>query len=416
MTFKNRKPEILAPVGSWESLAAALKAGADAVYFGLDKLNQRSLKKKFTLKDLPALREETAQKGVRAYLTLNSMVYDEDLPYVEEVLHAVKENQIDAVIAWDMAVVLKSLELGIETHMSVMSGIANTVSANFYKNLGVKRIVPAKELNLEQLKRLKEQTGLEIEVFVHGAMCMAISGRCFLSHDIFKTSANRGECYQVCRHKFEVKIRDLNDTSGNREYILGSDYILSATDLMTLDIVEYLTFADAWKIEGRNKNPDYVYMVTKAYKTARDALLEGTFNETLRKELIDMVGRVYHRDWDSGFYFGAPTFGINRSKATEQKVYIGVVEKYYPRIGVAEVKIETGELKIGDTIHIIGKKTGVVRQKVESMQIDRQPVAYVKAPTRIGLKVVERVREGDKVFVMKPVSEEEKLALARYKD
>ncbi len=416
MTFKNRKPEILAPVGSWESLAAALKAGADAVYFGLDKLNQRSLKKKFTLKDLPALREETVQKGVRAYLTLNSMVYDEDLPYVEEVLHAVKENQIDAVIAWDMAVVLKSLELGIETHMSVMSGIANTVSANFYKNLGVKRIVPAKELNLEQLKRLKEKTGLEIEVFVHGAMCMAISGRCFLSHDIFKTSANRGECYQVCRHKFEVKIRDLNDTSGNREYILGSDYILSATDLMTLDIVEYLTFADAWKIEGRNKNPDYVYMVTKAYKTARDALLEGTFNETLRKELIDMVGRVYHRDWDSGFYFGAPTFGINRSKATEQKVYIGVVEKYYPRIGVAEVKIETGELKIGDTIHIIGKKTGVVRQKVESMQIDRQPVDYVKAPTRIGLKVVERVREGDKVFVMKPVSEEEKLALARYKD
>ncbi len=416
MTFKNRKPEILAPVGSWESLAAALKAGADAVYFGLDKLNQRSLKKKFTLKDLPALREETVQKGVRAYLTLNSMVYDEDLPYVEEVLHAVKENQIDAVIAWDMAVVLKSLELGIETHMSVMSGIANTVSANFYKNLGVKRIVPAKELNLEQLKRLKEKTGLEIEVFVHGAMCMAISGRCFLSHDIFKTSANRGECYQVCRHKFEVKIRDLNDTSGNREYILGSDYILSATDLMTLDIVEYLTFADAWKIEGRNKNPDYVYMVTKAYKTARDALLEGTFNETLRKELIDMVGRVYHRDWDSGFYFGAPTFGINRSKATEQKVYIGVVEKYYPRIGVAEVKIETGELKIGDTIHIIGKKTGVVRQKVESMQIDRQLVDYVKAPTRIGLKVVERVREGDKVFVMKPVSEEEKLALARYKD
>ncbi len=245
---------------------------------------------------------------------------------------------------------------------------------------------------------------------------MAISGRCFLSHDIFKTSANRGECYQVCRHKFEVKIRDLNDTAGNREFILGEDYILSATDLMTLDIVEYLTFADAWKIEGRNKNPDYVYMVTKAYRTARDALLEGTFNEFLRKELIDMVSRVYHRDWDSGFYFGAPSFGINRSKATEQKVYIGVVEKYYPRIGVAEVKIETGELKLGDTIHIIGKKTGVVRQKVESMQIDRKPIEVAKAPTRIGLKVVERVREGDKVFVMKPISEEEKLATARYSD
>jgi len=410
------KPEILAPAGSWESLAAAIKAGAEAVYFGLDKLNQRSLKKKFTIKDLKEIREFTAENGVKAYLTLNSMVYDDDLPYVEEILHAVKETGIDAVIGWDMAVILKSLELGIETHMSVMTGIANTVSANFFKQLGVKRIVPAKELNLEQLKRLKENTGLEVEIFVHGAMCMAISGRCFLSHDIFKTSANRGECYQVCRHKFEVKIRDLNDTAGNREFILGEDYILSATDLMTLDIVEYLTFADAWKIEGRNKNPDYVYMVTKAYRTARDALLEGSFNEKLRQELIEMVSKVYHRDWDNGFYFGAPSFGINRSKATEQKVYVGVVEKYYPRIGVAEVKIETGELKLGDTIHIIGKKTGVVRQKVESMQIDRKPIEVAKAPTRIGLKVVERVREGDKVFVMKYVSEEEKLALARYKD
>jgi len=410
------KPEILAPAGSWESLAAAIKAGAEAVYFGLDKLNQRSLKKKFTIKDLKEIREFTAENGVKAYLTLNSMVYDDDLPYVEEVLHAVKETGIDAVIGWDMAVILKSLELGIETHMSVMTGIANTVSANFFKQLGVRRIVPAKELNLEQLKRLKENTGLEVEIFVHGAMCMAISGRCFLSHDIFKTSANRGECYQVCRHKFEVKIRDLNDTAGNREFILGEDYILSATDLTTLDIVEYLTFADAWKIEGRNKNPDYVYMVTKAYRTARDALLEGSFNEKLRQELIEMVSKVYHRDWDSGFYFGAPSFGINRSKATEQKVYVGVIEKYYPRIGVAEVKIETGELKLGDTIHIIGKKTGVVRQKVESMQIDRKPIEVAKAPTRIGLKVVERVREGDKVFVMKPVSEEEKLALARYKD
>jgi putative protease len=413
---KRRKPEILAPAGSWESLAAAIKAEAEAVYFGLDKLNQRALKKKFTIKDLPQIREFTAEKGVRAYLTLNSMVYEDDLDYIDEVLHAVKENKIDAVIGWDMAVILKSLELGIETHMSVMTGIANSVSANFFKRLGVKRIVPAKELNYKQLLELKKKTGLEIEVFVHGAMCMAISGRCFLSHDVFKTSANRGECYQVCRHKFEVKIKDLNDTSGNREFILGENYILSATDLMTLDIVEYLTVFDAWKIEGRNKNPDYVYMVTKAYRTARDALLEGTFNNKLREELIDTVKRVYHRDWDSGFYFGAPGFGINRSKATEQKVYVGVVEKYYPRIGVVEVKIETGELKIGDIIHIIGKKTGLVRQKVESMQIDRKPIEVAKAPTRIGLKVIEKVREGDKVFVMKPISEEEKLELARYKD
>ena len=403
-----KKPEILAPAGNWEGLAAAVKAGAEAVYFGLEKLNQRALKKNFSIDELPEIKEFCAEHGVRAYLTLNSIVYDEDIPYVEEVLHRVKETGIDAVIAWDFAVMLKSLELRIETHASVMTGIANSVSAKFYENLGIKRIVPAKELNLEQLKRLKQNTNLEIEAFVHGAMCMAISGRCFLSHDLFQKSANRGECIQVCRHEFEVVIRDLNPTTKGTEYVLGQDYIMSARDLMTLDIVEHLMFLDAWKIEGRSKNPDYVYMVTKAYRTARDALLEGSFNDKLRQELIDMVSRVYHREWDSGFYFGKASFGINESIAKEKKVYVGKVINYYSRIGVAEVKLETGELKLGDTIHIIGKKTGVVRQKVESMQMDRKPLEKVQAPAVIGLKVVEKVRPGDKVYLIVEVKEEDR--------
>ncbi len=403
-----KKPEILAPAGNWESLAAAVKAGADAVYFGLDKLNQRALKKNFTIDELPKIREFCEGHGVRAYLTLNSIVYDEDLPYVEEVLHKVKEAGIDAVIAWDLAVILKSLELGIETHASVMTGIANSLSAKFYEKLGIKRIVPAKELNLNQLKKLKENTSLEIEAFVHGAMCMAISGRCFLSHELFQKSANRGECLQVCRHEFEVVIRDLNPTTKGAEYILGEDYVMSARDLMTLDIVEHLMFLDAWKIEGRSKNPDYVYMVTKAYRTARDALLEGRFSEKLRRELIDSVSRVYHREWDSGFYFGKASFGINESVAKEKKIYVGKVTNYFSRIGVAEIKLEAGELKIGDTIHIIGKKTGLVRQKVESIQVDRTPLEKVKAPEVIGLKVVERVRPGDKVYLIVEVDRKDK--------
>ena len=207
-------------------------------------------------------------------------------------------------------------------------------------------------------------------------------------------------------------IRDLNPTTKGTEYILGQDYIMSARDLMTLDIVEHLMFLDAWKIEGRSKNPDYVYMVTKAYRTARDALLEGSFNEKLRQELIDMVSRVYHREWDSGFYFGKASFGINESIAKEKKVYVGKVTNYYSRIGVAEVKLETGELKLGDTIHIIGKKTGVVRQKVESMQMDRKPLEKVQAPAVIGLKVVEKVRPGDKVYLIVEVSEEEKKSVS----
>ncbi|WP_461832557.1 U32 family peptidase [Aquifex sp.] len=403
-----RKPEILAPAGNWEGLSAAIKAGAEAIYFGLDKLNQRSLKKNFSINELEEIKEYCGEHNVRAYLTLNSIVYDEDIPYVEEVLHRVKESGIDAVIAWDFAVMTKALELGIETHASVMTGIANSVSAKFFENLGIKRIVPAKELNLYQLKRLKENTNLEIEAFVHGAMCMAISGRCFLSHEVFQKSGNRGECFQVCRHEFQVVIRDLNPNAKGAEYILGEDYVMSARDLMTLDIVEHLMFLDAWKIEGRSKNPDYVYMVTKAYRTARDALLEGRFNEKLRSELIDMVSRVYHREWDSGFYFGKASFGINESIAKEKKVYIGKVLKFYPRISVAEVKIESGELKVGDVIHIIGKKTGVVRQKVESMQIDRKPVEVAKKGDTIGLKTVERVREGDKVYVMVEVEKEAK--------
>ncbi len=403
-----RKPEILAPAGNWEGLSAAIKAGAEAIYFGLDKLNQRSLKKNFSINELEEIKEYCREHNVRAYLTLNSIVYDEDIPYVEEVLHRVKESGIDAVIAWDFAVMTKALELGIETHASVMTGIANSVSAKFFENLGIKRIVPAKELNLYQLKRLKENTNLEIEAFVHGAMCMAISGRCFLSHEVFQKSGNRGECFQVCRHEFQVVIRDLNPNAKGAEYILGEDYVMSARDLMTLDIVEHLMFLDAWKIEGRSKNPDYVYMVTKAYRTARDALLEGRFNEKLRSELIDMVSRVYHREWDSGFYFGKAGFGINESIAKEKKVYVGKVLKFYPRISVAEVKIESGELKVGDVIHIIGKKTGVVRQKVESMQIDRKPVEVAKKGDTIGLKTVERVREGDKVYVMVEVEKEAK--------
>ncbi|NPB07933.1 MAG: U32 family peptidase [Aquificae bacterium] len=404
-----RRPEILAPAGNWESLSAALKAGAEAVYFGLDRLNQRALKKNFSLGDLPYIKEACGEKGVRAYLTLNSIVFDEDLPYIEEVLYAVKESGIDAVIGWDMAVILKSLELGIETHASVMTGIANTESARFYERLGVRRIVPAKELNLNQLKKLKENTSLEIEAFVHGAMCMAISGRCFLSHELFQRSANRGECYQVCRHEFQVVIRDLNPSAKGAEYVLGEDYVMSARDLMTLDIVEHLMFLDAWKIEGRSKNPDYVYMVVKAYRTARDALLEGSFNEELRKKLIDMVDRVYHREWDSGFYFGRASFGLNESVAKEKKVYVGKVTNFFSRIGVAEVKLEAQGLKIGDTIHIIGKKTGVVRQKVESIQMDRKPLEEVKAPAVIGLKVSERVRPGDKVYLIVEVKENEEV-------
>lgn len=393
-----QKPEILAPVGSFESLMSAIKAGADAVYMGFNKLNQRAGKGGFTKEDIKQIREITKHHNVKQYITLNSIVFDEDLPFVEEVLDFLKEINIDAVIGWDMSVIIGAIRRGIETHLSTMSSVSNSLSAKFFKELGVKRIVPAKELNLENLKSLKQNSGLEVEVFVHGSMCMAISGRCFLSHDVYKKSGNRGECFQVCRHEFDIKAISKNSGA---EYYIGEDYIMSAKDLLTINFANELIWADAWKIEGRNKNPDYVYMCTKAYKEAKERILNNEWETKGYEDLIDMLEKVYHREWDGGFYLKEASFGTNSSIAKEEKIYVGEVLKYYPKASVAEVKITAHELKIGDIVHIIGKTTGFIRQKVESMEIDKKQISIASKNSIVGLKVIEKVREKDKVYLIK---------------
>ncbi len=393
-----KKPEILSPVGTFESLMSAIKAGADAVYMGFDKLNQRAGKGGFSKENIKEARLITKDHNVRQYITLNSIVFEEDLPYLEDMLDFLKEIEVDAVIAWDFSVVLGSIARGLETHISTMASVSNSISGKFYKDLGIKRIVPAKELDLDSVKSLKQNTGLEVEVFVHGSMCMAVSGRCFLSHEVFQKSGNRGECYQVCRHEFDVKV--ISKNSGT-EYYLGSDYVMSAKDLLTINFVDKLMWADAWKIEGRNKNPDYVYMSTKAYKEARDRILNNKWEEKGYQDLLDMLERVYHREWDGGFYFKEASFGVNSSIAKEEKIYVGDVIKFYPKASVAEVKIVAHPLKIGDTIHIIGKSTGLVRQKVESMEIENQKIEQAEKGVVIGLKVAEKVREKDKVYLIR---------------
>ncbi len=404
---KLHRPEILAPVGHYEGLSAVIKAGADAIYMGVGKLNQRALKSNFTIEDVKEIRKITQDAGVKQYIVMNSIVFEDDLPWVNETLEQLKEVGVDAVIGWDMAVLSKSIELGLETHLSTMASVSNTQAAKFYERLGVKRIVPAREVKLEGLLELKNKTNLEIEIFIHGAMCMAVSGRCFLSHDVFETSGNRGECYQVCRHEFDVKIVSKNTGT---EFFLGSDYVLSARDLVTINFVDKLMWADSWKIEGRNKNPDYAYIVTKCYREAQERIINGEWKTKGWKDLWDLLERVYHREWDSGFYFGEGLFGLNKSIAKEKKLYVGEIVHFYPKISVAEVKIVNNPMRIGDTIHIIGKKTGVVRQKVESMQIDRKNIEIAERGQVVGLKTVERVRPGDKVYIMKEIEvEDEKL-------
>jgi len=397
------KPEILAPVGSYEALASVIKAGADAIYMGVGKINQRALKTTFDINDVKEIRKITQDAGVKQYITLNSIVFEDDLPYIEETLDQLKEIGVDAVIGWDMSVLTGAIERGIETHLSTMASVSNSSAAKFYEKLGVKRIVPAREVKLEGLKQIKEKTNLEIEIFVHGAMCMAVSGRCFLSHDVFEKSGNRGECYQVCRHEFDVKIVSKNTGT---EFYLGSDYVLSARDLVTINFVDQLMWADSWKIEGRNKNPDYGYFAVKAYKEARDRILNGEWNTKGWKDLLDMLERVYHRQWDNGFYFGEGLFGLNKSIAKEKKVFVGEIVKYYPKISVAEVKIIDNPIKIGDTIHIIGKKTGLVRQKVKSMQVDRKDIEIAERGMLVGLKTEDKVRAGDKVYLIQEVNQE----------
>ncbi|WP_457622246.1 peptidase U32 family protein [Persephonella sp.] len=396
-----KKPEILAPVGHYEGLAAVIKAGADAVYMGVGKINQRALKTSFTIEDVKEIRKITQDAGVRQYIVLNSIVFEEDLPYIKEVIDQLKEIGVDAIIGWDMSVISLSLSKGIETHLSTMASVSNSEAAKFYEKIGIKRIVPAREVKLQGLLDIKKKTNLEIEIFIHGAMCMAVSGRCFLSHHIFEKSANRGECYQICRHEYDVKIVSKNTGT---EFFLGSDYILSAKDLVTINFVDKLIWADSWKIEGRNKNADYAYMVTKAYKEARDRILNGEWETKGWKDLLDMLERVYHREWDSGLYFGEGYFGLNRSIAKEQKLFVGEVIKFYPKISVAEVRIIDNPISLGDTIHIVGKKTGLVRQKVSSMQIDKKDIKTAERGSVVGLKTEEKVRPGDKVYLMKEIN------------
>jgi len=394
----NKKPEILAPVGHYEGLAAVIKAGADAIYMGVGKINQRALKTTFTMDDVRKIRKITHDAGLRQYIVLNSIVFEDDLPYINEILHQLKEIGVDAVIGWDMAVLSKSIELGIETHLSTMASVSNSQTARFYEKIGIKRVVPAREVKLEGLMDIKKKTNLEIEIFIHGAMCMAVSGRCFLSHHVFEKSGNRGECYQVCRHEFDVKIVSKNTGT---EFYLGSDHVLSARDLITINFVDKLIWADSWKIEGRNKNADYAYMVTSAYREARERILNGEWKTKGWKDLWDRLDRVYHREWDSGFYFGEGFFGINKSIAKEKKLYVGEIIKFYPKISVAELRIIDHPVEIGDTIHIIGKKTGLIRQKVVSMQVEKKNIYKAEKEMIVGLKTEEKVRPGDKVYLIK---------------
>ncbi|MBR9704668.1 U32 family peptidase [Candidatus Pacearchaeota archaeon] len=389
---KIKKLELLSPAGDFECLNSAIESGADAIYFGLQDFNMRGRAKNFKISDLEKIKKICDKKGIKKYLTLNTLIYDNELEGIEKLIKKVC-GYVDAVICSDISIMLLCKKYKIPFFVSTQVSVSNVESAKFFKKLGCSRIVLARELSLNQIKKISKV--VDIEIFIHGAMCVSESGRCFTSQFLFNESANRGKCIQPCRRKYNVF-----DDKGNSLKV-DNNFIFSAKDLCTLPFFEKIKSSGAvsFKIEGRNKDPVYVSTVTRVYKEA----LDDKLSEERIKELIEELSYVYNKGFSSGFYKGYPTRDdfskIENSSATEKKLFLGKIEHYYDKLGVGLLKLNTGSLKIGDFVYIIGKTTSVKRLKIESMEIENKSVNEVKKGMSVGIKLPNvRVRKNDSVY------------------
>ncbi len=397
------KTAILAPVGNWEMLSTAIKSGADEVYFGIKGLNMRERAKNFDITELKKVVETCHKHNVKANLTLNTIIFDNELETVKHVLTEAKHAGIDAVICWDHAIISMCKELGLNIHLSTQASVANSEAVRFYQNMGVKRFVLARECELEHIKTIKNNTNAEIELFAHGAMCVAVSGRCFMSQFLYgnKTSANRGKCIQPCRRFYILK-----DPETKKELQLENHYVMSAKDMCVLPFIDKLLDLNisALKIEGRARSPEYVKVVIEAYRQAVDAYYKGTLTKELKSELVERLKTVYNRGFSNGFYLGKP---VNEwtdeygSKATKKKHYLGKVLNYFTKQRVVEVKLESNSIRKGDTVLIIGPTTGTIEQVVESMRnFDGNDIINAEKQI-ITFKINKKCRKNDKVFLFK---------------
>ena len=397
----NDKPELMSPAGDWTMLSAVVKAGANAVYFGVDKLNMRTKATNFKIDELNELVSFCKKDNVRTYLTLNTIVYEEELEEVDEIILAAKKSGVDRIICWDLAVAMKCKEHKIPFCISTQASVSNSSSAAFYKSIGAARIVLTRECSLEEIKKIRANTDLEIEAFTHGAMCVAVSGRCFMSHHLFDKSANRGECVQPCRREFEIY-----DTTTDKSMLIGDDYVLSAKDLCSIEFIDKLIEAgiNSFKIEGRKRSPEYAAKVTSVYRRAIDLYFEGRLTDDIKKDFLKELEKVYNRGFSSGFYFGKPSSedyaDIYGSKATTKKEYIGKVLNYYKRSKIAYIKLETGKLKTDDEIMITGPTSGVVNLKLDKILSDEIEVDNVTKGDKITFSCDEIVRHNDSVYLI----------------
>ncbi len=402
----NRKPELLAPAGDWSALTAAVQAGADAIYFGVDRFNMRHRAKNFTRKELPEITAFCREAGVQTHLTLNTIVYEDELPYVTEVVEEAKRAQVDMIICMDLAVMEVCRALEMPFCVSTQASVSNSAAACFYQRLGAERVVLARECTLDMIRDIREKTTVGIEAFIHGAMCIAVSGRCFLSHYLYGKSGNRGECNQPCRREFFIQD---NDDRGN-QLILGEDYVMSPRDLCTMGFIDQLIDAgiDSFKIEGRMRNPEYVRCVVSCYRRAIDACFSGCWTRALADSLTEELKTVFNRGFSTGFYFGAP--GVDDfarqygNQATTKKEFVGKVLNHFRKAGVVHVRLEGSGLEKGDQVRIIGPTTGVVNCTVSTLRCDEKDTALVSKGETVTFPCNEKVRMSDQVYRILPVT------------
>lgn len=412
------KYEIMAPVGSRESLAAALKAGADSIYFGIEALNMRAHSaSRFTIDDLRDIAAQCSAQGVKSYLTVNTIIYDEDIELMHHICDAAHEAGISAIIACDVAVMDYCNRIGQEVHLSTQLNISNTEALKFYARFADVAVL-ARELNLDQVARIHEAIEREhicgpsgelirIEMFCHGALCMAVSGKCYLSLDNLGRSANRGQCMQVCRRSYTVKDRETGV-----ELDVDNKYIMSPKDLKTIGFIDRMMKAGVrvFKIEGRARSAEYVYTVVQCYKEAIAAVEDGTFSPEKVEKWNERLKTVFNRGFWDGYYQGQTMGEWNDrpgSRATERKVYVGRGVRYYSKLQVAEFKIEAAPLSVGDRILVTGPTTGALETEVSEIRFDLQPVPTAKQGQRVSIPIDRKVRASDKLFKLVPADEAE---------
>ncbi len=402
--------EIMAPVGSWESLAAALAAGTDAVYFGIEGLNMRSRSSaNFTADDMRRIVEECDASGVKTYLTVNTIVYDSDMELMRSIVDAAKAAGVSAIIASDMAVILYARSIGQEVHISTQVNVTNIEAVRFYSQFADVMVL-ARELNLDQVKAIHEAivregiTGpggrpIRLEMFCHGALCMAVSGKCYMSLHELNSSANRGACNQICRRSYTVRDRETGE-----ELVVDNKFIMSPKDLKTIHFLDRMVDVGVrvFKIEGRARGPEYVHEAVECYSEALQAVCDGSFSEDKVAGWDARLDKIFNRGFWNGYYLGqrlgewSSKYG---SSATRTKVYAAKAIRHFPKIGIGEFQMEAGELKVGDEVVVTGPTTGALIFNVEELRLDLKPVEMVKKGDRFSLPVPAKVRPSDRLYL-----------------